>query len=214
MHIGIDFDNTIVCYDKVFHKVAIEKGLIPEDMPPSKNNVRDYLQKIGEEDEWTRLQGFVYGTKMDEAELFEGVFDFLHWCKQNKVEVSIISHKTRHPYLGPKYDLHLATLQWMETQGFFKPSKPLLSRTQVFLELTKTAKIQRITDTGCTHFIDDLPEFLLEPSFPDNVISMLFDPNNSLETGFPFKRFSSWVEILRESKTTRSHEADCRGTKQ
>ena len=47
MHIGIDFDNTIVCYDKVFHKVAIEKGLIPEDIPPSKNNVRDHLRRIG-----------------------------------------------------------------------------------------------------------------------------------------------------------------------
>ena len=47
MHIGIDFDNTIVCYGKVFHKVAVEKGLIPEDMSPSKNNVREHLRRIG-----------------------------------------------------------------------------------------------------------------------------------------------------------------------
>ncbi len=214
MHIGIDFDNTIVCYDKVFYKVAVENGLIPPDMPPCKNSVRDYLRKIGNEDEWTRLQGLVYGTKMDEAEAFEGVFDFLHWCRQNKIEVSIISHKTRHPYIGPKYDLHLAALQWMETQGFFEPNKLGLSRTQVFLELTKADKIKRITDTGCTHFIDDLPEFLMEPSFPKNVISILFDPNNSWETGSPFKRVSSWIEILKELKITSNHEAGYRGTKQ
>lgn len=200
MHIGIDFDNTIVCYDKVFHKVAAENGLIPPDMSPCKNSVRDYLRQIGKEDEWTRLQGIVYGTKMDEAEAFEGVFDFLYWCRHNKIDVSIVSHKTRHPYIGPKYDLHLVALQWMEWQGFFEPSKLGLSRTQVFLELTKADKIERITNTGCTHFIDDLPEFLMEPSFPENVISMLFDPNNSWETGFPFKRFFSWIKILKELK--------------
>ena len=95
----------------------------------------------------------------------------------------------------------------METQGFFKPSKLGLYKTQVFLELTKTDKIKRITDTGCTHFIDDLPEFLLEPSFPKNVMSILFDPNNSCEPGFPFQRVSSWAEILKELKFTSNYEA-------
>ena len=41
MLIGIDFDNTIVCYDRVFHKAALEKGLIPADLPPSKGRVRE-----------------------------------------------------------------------------------------------------------------------------------------------------------------------------
>ncbi len=43
MRIGIDFDNTIACYDGVFHKAAIERGLIPDDLDSSKNAVRDYL---------------------------------------------------------------------------------------------------------------------------------------------------------------------------
>ncbi|MBU3926705.1 MAG: haloacid dehalogenase-like hydrolase [Bacteroidetes bacterium] len=206
MHIGIDFDNTIVCYDKVFHKVAVESGLILPDMPPGKNNVRDYLRKMEKEDEWTRLQGLVYGTKMDEAEAFDGIFDFLHQCRQSKIDISIISHKTRHPYLGPKYDLHLAALQWMEAQGFFNPKKLGLSREQIFFELTKTDKINRITDAGCTHFIDDLPEFFLEPSFPKNAISILFDPNNSYLSGFPFQRVSSWNEVLKELRIAHSHE--------
>lgn len=213
MHIGIDFDNTIVRYEKVFHKVAVENRLVPSDVRPGKNSVRDYLRQIGREDEWTKLQGLVYGTKMDEAVVFEDVFDFFHWCRQNKNEVSIISHKTRYPYIGPKYDLHMAALEWMEMQGFFEPSKLGLSRTQVFLELTKADKIKRIIDIGCTHFIDDLPEFLMEVSFPKNVISILFDPNNNWETGFPFKRFSSWVEILKELKITSNHVIGSSGTK-
>lgn len=207
MHIGIDFDNTIVCYDKVFHKVAAENGLIPPDMLPGKNNVRDYLRQIGKEDEWTRLQGFVYGTKMDEVEAFDGVFDFLHWCRQSKINVSIISHKTKHPYVGPKYDLHLAALQWMEVQVFFEPNKLGLFREQVFFELTKADKIKRIVNTDCTHFIDDLPEFFIDPSFPKNVSSILFDPNNSCEPGFAFQRVSSWAEVLKELKITSNHEA-------
>ena len=27
--LGLDFDNTLVRYDKLFHKIALEKGLIP-----------------------------------------------------------------------------------------------------------------------------------------------------------------------------------------
>ncbi len=213
MHIGIDLDNTIVSYDKVFYKVAVEKRLIPPDMRPGKNSVRDYLRQIGKKDEWTRLQGLVYGTKMYEAEVFEGVFDFLYWCRQNKIEVSIISHKTRHPYLGPEYDLHLVALKWMEAQGLFNPNKIGLPRKRIFFELTKADKIKRINDRGCTHFIDDLPEFLLEPCFPKNVISILFDPNNSCETGLPFQRVCSWAEVLKDFKRTSNHGADQRGTK-
>lgn len=206
MHIGIDFDNTIVCYDKVFYKVAVENGLIPPDMSPSKNSVRDYLRQIGNEDEWTRLQGLVYGTKMDEAEAFEGVFGFLRWCRQNKIDISIVSHKTRHPYIGPKYDLHLAALQWMEAQGFFETSKIGLSRTQVFLELTKADKIKRITDTGCTHFIDDLPGFLNEPMFPKNVNRILFDPERVYMSDYACDHVSNWNEILEKFVFFQDHK--------
>ena len=33
MLIGVDFDNTIVCYDGLFHRVAVEQGLIPQKFP-------------------------------------------------------------------------------------------------------------------------------------------------------------------------------------
>jgi hypothetical protein len=36
----------------------------------------------------------------------------------------------------------------------------------VFLEPTKADKLTRIATLGCTHFIDDLPEFLSDPGFP------------------------------------------------
>ncbi|MBT4402033.1 MAG: phosphotransferase [Bacteroidetes bacterium] len=208
MHIGIDFDNTIVCYDKVFYKVAVENCLIPTDTPSYKNSVRDYLRKMGNEDEWTRLQGLVYGTKMDEAEAFEGVFDFLHWCRQNKIDVSIVSHKSRYPYIGPKYDLHLAALQWMEVQGFFELNKLGLSREQIFFELTKADKIKRIADTGCTHFIDDLPELLNEPTFPKNVTRILFDPEHVHISDYACDHVSNWNEVFEKFAFFQDHKIE------
>ena len=44
MRLGLDFDNTIVSYDALFHKVALEGSLIPADVAPTKLNVRDYLR--------------------------------------------------------------------------------------------------------------------------------------------------------------------------
>ena len=43
--IGIDFDNTIVFYDDLFHKIATEEKLIPSNFPTSKVLIRDYLRK-------------------------------------------------------------------------------------------------------------------------------------------------------------------------
>ena len=49
MLVGVDFDNTIVCYDGLFHKLALERGLIPEDFPASKGEVRDFLRNTDRE---------------------------------------------------------------------------------------------------------------------------------------------------------------------
>ena len=53
MRIGIDFDNTIVSYDELFHKVAVEQALVSNMQ--IKLAVRDYLRKIDNEPVWTEL---------------------------------------------------------------------------------------------------------------------------------------------------------------
>jgi len=72
MRIGIDFDNTLVRYDALFHRVALEEGLIPAGLPVNKNAVRDHLRAQGIEARWTEMQGTVYGARMAEAEAFPG----------------------------------------------------------------------------------------------------------------------------------------------
>ena len=75
MIVGVDFDNTIVGYDQLFHRVAVERGLVPTGMEPTKSAVRDQLRNTGQEDAWTELQGYVYGARMKEAEPISGALE-------------------------------------------------------------------------------------------------------------------------------------------
>jgi len=195
MLIGVDFDNTIVCYDELFHKVALEQGLIPPDTPASKGVVRDYLRRGMQEDLWTELQGYVYGARMPEADPFPGVMDFFRCCRQAQVTVCIISHRTRYPYRGEKHDLHQAARDWLASHGFHDPQGIGLPTDRVHLELSNENKLTRIAAVGCSHFIDDLPEFLAAPGFPAQVCKILFDPNG-LHADCPgCQRAVSWPAV-------------------
>lgn len=170
MLIGVDFDNTIVSYDALIHRLAAERGLIPPGLPANKTAVRDHLRSTRREHTWTAMQGEIYGTRLAEAEAFPGVLDFFACCRERGVRVAIVSHKTRHPYAGEQHDLHAAARAWLRAHG--------LLGEHVYLEVTKADKLRRIAQLGCTHFIDDLPELLTEPGFPTSTHRILFDPHH------------------------------------
>ena len=174
MVLGVDFDNTIVRYDDVFHRVAAERGLIPGDVPPRKNDVRDYLRRRNREQDWTELQGTVYGPRMAEAQPFPGVLDFFTRAAKSGVKIHVISHKTRAAVLGPAYDLQQTARDWLAAQGFFDPLRAGLSPECVHFGATRPEKIRLIRETGCTHFVDDLEETFLEETFPPGVVKILF----------------------------------------
>lgn len=178
MRIGIDFDNTIVSYDALFYKVAREQDVVPPDTPVNKVAVRNYLRTAGKEDVWTAMQGHVYGARMDEATAYPGVLEFLHQAGQAGHALAIVSHKTKHPFLGPQYDLHAAARAWVK-RHLHLDGVPLVAAESVFFELTKETKLQRATQWGCELFIDDLPEILLAPGFPQGVERVLFDPESA-----------------------------------
>jgi hypothetical protein len=193
LRIGIDFDNTIVCYDSIFHRVALERGLIPPSVPVNKSEVRNYLRAAGREPAWTEMQGVVYGSRMIEAEAFPGALDFFSRGRASGFELFIISHKTRRPFLGEPFDLHQSAVDWLESKGFFRP--PIaIPRDRVFFELSREEKLNRIQSCGCQLFLDDLPEFLLEPGFPRSVRRVLFDPGNLYPNDGEnrFARVTSW----------------------
>jgi FMN phosphatase YigB (HAD superfamily) len=196
MLIGIDFDNTIVSYDTLFHKVATEQGAVPGSTPQTKLAVRDHLRAIGKEDVWTEMQGYVYGARMAEAEAYPGVIEFFRWTRARSVPVCIVSHKTLHPFIGPRHDLHRAARGWIETH-LVDDEAALVAPDRVFFELTKEAKWGRIAAAGCDWFIDDLPEILLADAFPGDIERILFDPDAHHADAGGLLRFTGWNDIRR-----------------
>ena len=117
IRLGLDFDNTLISYDSLFKKAALEKKLIPSEFPESKNLIRNYLREKNRENSFTMLQGEVYGSRISEASQAEGMFEALKNFQDSGRELFIVSHKTKTPYAGPKYDLHSAALTWLKKNG-------------------------------------------------------------------------------------------------
>jgi hypothetical protein len=184
MLIGLDFDNTIVGYDRLFQCLAVERALVPPEFPASKQALRDHLRATGREGEWTELQGIAYGPRI--------TGDFLRQCRSAGVTVAVVSHKTRIPYRGEPHDLHVAAFRFLETHGFFGPDTGL-SPDRVFLEPTLRQKLARVGSLGCSAFVDDLPEVLGEPLFPTGTRKVLFDPADCYPDRPTHDRVTSWA---------------------
>jgi hypothetical protein len=91
--------------------------------------------------------------------------------------MAVISHKTQYASTDrdKKHDLRQKAMEWMEANQFFSEQGLGLKRDQVFFEETRSDKIARIRELGCTHFIDDLEETFAEPDFP-RIEKFLFAP--------------------------------------
>jgi hypothetical protein len=189
MRIGVDFDNTIANYDGVFHKAALERGLIPASLGSGKNDVRDYLNGSGRTDDFTALQGYVYGSRMDLVAPYAGVAEFFERARGAGHEVFVISHKTKTPILGPAYDMHAAARGFLKAQG-------LLDESLAHFEVTKEDKMARAGALKVDVFIDDLPEILEHPGFPAGARGILFDPENRWGAA-KFERHLDWASISR-----------------
>ena len=118
MPVGIDFDNTIVRYDRVFAEAARSRGWVAKDFRGTKKELRDTVRLLDDgEIKWQILQGEVYGQRMREAEPFPGVIEFINAARRRGIEMYIVSHKTRYSnYDAHKVDLRKAALAWMEQE--------------------------------------------------------------------------------------------------
>lgn len=196
MIVGIDFDNTLVCYDGLFHAEAVKRDLIPANTPTHKQGVRDMLRALGQEEAWTELQGHIYGPGLAKAAPYPGTMESIDRLVRNGARVCIVSHKTPFPYLGPRYDLHAAARIWLHEQGFHAHKR--IPESDVYLEPTMAQKHERIGLLGCTHFVDDLPEFLTDIRFPVRTQPILFVPEAPRVATTPASRLkfcASWQEI-------------------
>ena len=157
--IGIDFDNTIVIYDELFYKVALERNLIPINFPKNKLKIRNYLRKQNKENEFTNIQSEVYGKRIIDANAAPNIFEALKKIS-NDYEINIISHKSKFPYSGEKYNLHIAAINWLEKNKFLSISGLNIKNKDIYFLPTKDKKLAAINALDYTYFVDDLPEIL------------------------------------------------------
>ncbi len=195
--IGVDFDNTLVSYDEAIYRIAVERGLIAPATTRSKRTIRDALRRLpGGEDAWQDIQRLVYGVRIVEARLREGVSEFFAQCHAHQTKVFIVSHKTEFPNGQPDgVNLRAAATAWMARHDFFSAAGLGLATSDVYFESTRQEKIVRLAALGCAHFIDDLEETFLEASFPDGVEKILLDANGPAAARSDISTLATWKEI-------------------
>ena len=197
VHIGLDFDNTIVSYDDLIYRVAEEQGLLTGTVARNKVAVRDQLRSKGLEQTWIEMQGQIYGPRMKEAVVYPGFIEFLASARADGHALSIVSHKTRKPFAGPPYDLHASARDWIATHLVCNGA-PIIEASRIHFETTKPGKIARIAAIGCDVFIDDLPEILLDQAMPVGIRKVLYDPEgNFSNTDQSLIRVMRWDEVRR-----------------
>ena len=194
MRIGLDFDNTIVCYDAAIAVLAEKLLDLPAEVPRTKLCLRDHLRAAGREPEWTAFQGDLYGPGMVHAQPFEGAIDTMLQLVEQGHELIIVSHRSLRPYAGEPHNLHAAARGWvaerLQSSGLFAADNGSVN----FLE-TRQEKVARIAELGCQAFLDDLPEVLGDSAFPDSTARILFDPSGGSATPECHHRISAWPEL-------------------
>ncbi len=196
MRIGLDFDNTIICYDTVFAQAAVQRGLLPAGFQGTKQSVRDAIRRHQHGDiAWQGLQGFVYGKGIAAAQPFAGVDRFLRRAKAEGAHISIVSHKTEHGHFDQdRVNLREAALGWMEAWNFFAADGYAIGRADIHFAPTREDKIARITTLGFETFIDDLEEIFGDPLFPTGVTRILFS-ETACPAHRPFRVCPTWQAI-------------------
>jgi hypothetical protein len=195
--IGVDFDNTLISYEEVMGRLALDRGLLSPGSAGGKKAIRDAIRgRPNGELEWQRLQAEVYGPRIGEGRLMDGARAFLEGCRRRSIRVFVISHKSRLATAGDgKTDLWRCAREWMRSQGFFDPRQMGLPEEDLFFEPTRLEKARRIGRTGCTVFVDDLEETFLEPTFPQGVRKILYSSHGSPGGPSDIECAATWNEI-------------------
>jgi hypothetical protein len=195
MRIGIDFDNTIADYDEVFRLAAVRERLVGDSFSGGKQAVREAVRALPNgEERWMRLQGRIYGAFMPQARPVQGLERFLARARRAGAELYIISHKTEYGHFDEeRINLRDAARRWMRERGFLGGDG--VPEDHLFFEASRDEKIERIRQTGCAHFIDDLEEVFREAAFPAAVVRHLLHRGGAPLPAGPFTAYRGWDEI-------------------
>ena len=197
MRIGIDIDNTIICYDHVFAAVANSRGFLVQSSA-SKTEVKKWFHERDMHQAFTHLQGEVYGKFIDLANLFDGVLAFIDFAKKSGCHLFLVSHKTRYPLVGEKVDLHKSARKFLIDNNVISKCDGVgVPLNNVFFETTLNRKINRISTLNLDFFIDDLLKIFEHSKFPKTTNFVHF--SRDLAKNVPNGKVSTclnWTQIL------------------
>ena len=195
--VGVDFDNTLVSYDGLLQRLALERGLISPATRPDKKSIRDEVRRLpGGEIEWQKLQAVAYGSGIDGAVLMPGAEKFCAAAGRRGVPLYIVSHKTEFAgYDEARVNLRHAALGWMRRHRFFEADGLGFSLDRVHFVSSRAEKLSLIGSLQCRCFIDDLEETFAEPDFPAGVEKILYAPRRPAHAPKGVTVQSDWREI-------------------
>ena len=175
--IGIDLDNTVISYDRAFHKAAITFGFVEENCTLIKKALRDKIRKKPNgEAKWQELQGFVYGAGINEAILFPGVYRFLWRCREKNIQVEIVSHKTNFGHFDKsKKSLRDSATKFLINHNLLDSNNPLINK--ITYKSSREDKLDYIKLQNYEWFIDDLEEVIFSKELK-NQKGILFSSDN------------------------------------
>ena len=192
LNLGLDFDNTIVNYGNLFGNLAFSKKLITSKILKDKESVKNFMILKGKEEDWTKLQGEVYGKEILKAKPYAFFKKSLSGIDSDKVNKLIISHKTLYPIKGKKYNLHNTATKWLIKNNIYNKYK-YFQKENIFFEETFKKKINRIKKMQCDIYVDDLKSVLME--LPKSINKILFDPYFIETKSTNYKIIRSWNEL-------------------
>ena len=177
--IGIDLDNTIVNYDESY--IQISKSLKLEVSSPNRETIKEFFQNSPKGDySWQEFQSILYTSGLEYAQVAKGLFEFLNFCNAKKMEIYIISHKTKTtPEEFGGADLRIPAINWLNTHKI----TPLKIRPEnIFFCETQLAKIETINQLEVDMFIDDLGEVINHAKINKNVEGVLYSKGPKLNS--------------------------------
>ena len=145
-------------------------------------------------EEFTEMQGEVYGKELKRAKPYNKAIEtILNLSEIGDLDIHIISHKTKFPIAGPKHDLHEAAMNWLIINGLtLREGAPIRKDNIHFCE-TKANKIDRIKETKCDIFIDDLESIL--DAISGKVKKVHFSPKTTATIG-SYQVMREWDAVL------------------
>jgi len=189
--VGLDLDNTIIDYKHSYLEVAKILGI--SFVKKSKEEIKNFLiDKNNNDYEWQRFQSVLYTKGLAYATPSLGLLPFLKYCKEKKLNVFLISHKTEK---GPAdfggQDLRKPALHWLEKNNIVPD---LILSENVFFCDSQEMKIKKINELGCNIFVDDLEEILSHRNLNKSVKKILFSEISKKDSIHDFEELIKLME--------------------